>query len=1007
MTMAPGSIKAIDGSSVHRITSGQVVVDLQTAVKEMVENSLDAGATTIEVRFRDHGLKSIEVVDNGSGISPENYDAIGLKHHTSKLSSFEDLTTVSTFGFRGEAISSLCALSESVAITTATTSEAPMGTVIELDRGGKVSSRSTKVARQRGTTVTVVGLFKPLPVRRKELERNAKREFAKALTLLNAYALVPCSKENQGVRLTVSNQDGNRKVVALRTDGMPSLKASVSALWGPKGLDDIVTLDLNFEVETEKAVLRRLAAHDIAISSPGNNWVRVVGLISKFTLGCGRTTTDRQFFFINGRPCNPAKVQKAFNEVYRSFNVNQSPFIVADFILPTDSCDINVSPDKRTILLHSEGNLIRALKTALEASFSTSRSTYNLNETSRTSSGSQPEVTPSPPRGSEKPETGKTLPSVEIMEVDNDDATASIAEEIPPSSSQPITIDEPTDAGSSDALPLFDESRPESPELTADDPPAPTHNQPNPALTPPENDRPANEDDPITIRVTDPLRGADVPSEIHEATTVVPRSSEPNLMKRKDPPAQMVLNTSGTSWNLTAKGKTYEDRPQKKTRVDSGSAALERLSAKPIGKKAGLWAFALPGSLRPEAREDAPRDDNAETSSISSAKGSEEVGVGGSETAQAPGDQQGQSSPSPVLPIDSGIDTEDGLAVATSGEIDDIRDSQSSPPGNSNRLAVLDVSEPETGREGTPSDQSQQNRNVPSPDRDNDVVLSVDLTCLGNRWQSAQSSRRTSTNDKVLQNLVAGDKRAGLENKNEEEAAAALSRVIDKEDFKTMIPIGQFNKGFIIARRRRGSSGSSQTGVVDDLFIVDQHASDEKYNFETLQQTTRVESQRLIRPQPLRLTAADELMAIDNMDILNRNGFDIVIDDSEDRDHSKSRLSLVGQPVSKSVTFNMKDLEEILSLMHDRPTGQMVRCSKVRAMFASRACRKSVMIGDSLNRQQMVKILQNMSTIEQPWNCPHGRPTMRHLCDISEVPQRPVNAIDWEGYRQRLLRKRR
>ena len=130
-------------------------------------------------------------------------------------------------------------------------------------------------------------------------------------------------------------------------------------------------------------------------------------------------------------------------------------------------------------------------------------------------------------------------------------------------------------------------------------------------------------------------------------------------------------------------------------------------------------------------------------------------------------------------------------------------------------------------------------------------------------------------------------------------------------------------------------------------------------------------------------------MAIDNMEVLNRNGFEITVDDSEERDPSKPRLGLVGQPVSKSVTFDMRgacenfhfmsapklishvmkwcltflllparlsDLEEILSLMHDRPNGQMVRCSKVRAMFASRACRKSIMIGDSLNRQQMIKV---------------------------------------------------
>ncbi|KAF9788005.1 hypothetical protein BJ322DRAFT_1002088 [Thelephora terrestris] len=990
MATDPGSIKAIDGPSVHKITSGQVVVDLQTAVKEMVENSLDAGATTIEVRFRDHGLKSIEVLDNGSGISAENYDSVGLKHHTSKLSSFEDLTAVSTFGFRGEAISSLCALSESVTVTTATTSEVPMGTVLELDRSGKVTSRSGKVARQRGTTVTVTGLFKPLPVRRKEFERNAKRELAKALTLLSAYALIPCSKENQGVRLTVSNQDGklkafsnSRKTVALRTDGTPSLKTSVSALWGPKALDDIVALDLSFEVETEKAVIRRLAAHDITTHafffvSSGNNRVRVAGLISKFALGCGRTTKDRQFFFINGRPCNPAKVQKAFNEVYRTFNVSQSPFIVADFILPTDSCDINVSPDKRTILLHSEGNLIRSLKAALEDSFSTSRSTYNLNEAGRTSSGLEQEVTPSPPRETEK-----------SSEVNNEDSTANIADEIP--SSQPITVDE---AESSDGLPLFDESRPESPESTAGDPAAPTHNQPNSGPIP-ESDRSANEGDPIAVQVT--VLSQDVPS---EATTVFPRSPEPNPMKRKDPPVQMVLNTSGASWNLTAKASTHEDRPHKKPRIDSGQVASVRLSANSTGKKAGLWAFALPGTLRPEV---APREDIVEISLIASTKDSEVELGDDDETAQTPGDQQGRS-PSPILPIDNGTDAEDGLAGAIPNEIIGASDRQRS--SSPNLPTVLDVSEPETGLMETPSDLSQQSRNACPPDPDDDVVLSVDLTRLGSRWESARSMRPTAVNGEVLQNLVAGDRRAGLENRNEEEAAAALSRVIDKNDLKAMMPIGQFNKGFIIARRRRSSSGSSQGGVMDDLFIVDQHASDEKFNFETLQQTTRVESQRLIRPQPLRLSAADELMAIENMDVLNRNGFDILVDDSEDREPSKARLSLVGQPVSKSVTFDMKDLEEILSLMHDRPAGQMVRCSKVRAMFASRACRKSVMIGDSLNRQQMIKILQNMSTIEQPWNCPHGRPTMRHLCDISAVPQRPVNTIDWDGYRRRLLRKR-
>ncbi|KAF8968485.1 histidine kinase-like ATPase, partial [Flammula alnicola] len=350
------SIKAIDNASIHRITSGQVVIDLQTAVKELVENSLDAGATNIEVRFKNYGLASIEVIDNGSGIPEADYDSIGLKHHTSKLETFSDLTSVRTFGFRGEALSSLCALSEHVTVCTATSETAPMGMSLVMDTGGSVKNRNT-VARNQGTTITLTNLFTPLAVRRKEFERNVKREFGKALSLLNAYALGPCAAA-PGIRLTVSNQlDKGGKSVQIKTLGSPSSRASVTALWGPKSLDNIVDMDLTFEVEREKVALKRLKNQETEAIS-----VQVKGLISKFAVGCGRTGTDRQFFYINGRPCNMSKIQKAFNEVYRSFNATQAPFILANFLIATEAYDVNVSPDKRTILLHSEGNLISALK---------------------------------------------------------------------------------------------------------------------------------------------------------------------------------------------------------------------------------------------------------------------------------------------------------------------------------------------------------------------------------------------------------------------------------------------------------------------------------------------------------------------------------------------------------------------------------------------------------------------------------------------------------------------
>lgn len=80
--------------------------------------------------------------------------------------------------------------------------------------------------------------------------------------------------------------------------------------------------------------------------------------------------------------------------------------------------------------------------------------------------------------------------------------------------------------------------------------------------------------------------------------------------------------------------------------------------------------------------------------------------------------------------------------------------------------------------------------------------------------------------------------------------------------------------------------------------------------------------------------------------------------------------------------------------MRDRPNGQAVRCRKVRTMFATRACRKSVMVGMPMNRHQMLNVVRQMGTMEQPWNCPHGRPTMRHLADLEDTI-RPKRELDW------------
>lgn len=207
--------------------------------------------------------------------------------------------------------------------------------------------------------------------------------------------------------------------------------------------------------------------------------------------------------------------------------------------------------------------------------------------------------------------------------------------------------------------------------------------------------------------------------------------------------------------------------------------------------------------------------------------------------------------------------------------------------------------------------------------------------------------------------------------------------------------VGQFNLGFVLAK------------LDQDLFIVDQHASDEKYNFERLTKSTILNKQPLLRPLSLELSAAEEVIVTTHIETFRQNGFDFV--ENEDAPLG-SRLSLSAVPFSQNITFGIGDVQELVGILANgtapvaKPsttngTGSQngsqkggllsaIRPSRVRGMLASRACRSSIMIGDALCKKEMEKILCHLADLDAPWNCPHGRPTMRHLADLEVLRQK-------------------
>eukprot|EP00892_Ulva_mutabilis_P000644 jgi/Ulvmu1/10580/UM065_0034.1 len=210
-------------------------------------------------------------------------------------------------------------------------------------------------------------------------------------------------------------------------------------------------------------------------------------------------------------------------------------------------------------------------------------------------------------------------------------------------------------------------------------------------------------------------------------------------------------------------------------------------------------------------------------------------------------------------------------------------------------------------------------------------------------------------------------------------AAGELERKFNKQDFKTMRIHGQFNHGFIMA------------SIGKEMFIVDQHAADEKSTFERLQDSLVMNKQPLLAPLDLGLPAVDNITIRENMDVFTQNGFGFVecVDTGS--------MKLISVPFSKGTSFGIDDVHEMIGMIYNGETTRIyvgdkrksavavhtrIRPSKIRAMLAMRACRSSIMVGTVLNLQQMRTIVSRLAELDGPWNCPHGRPTLRHVCTI-------------------------
>lgn len=319
-------VQLLDQNTANQIAAGEVVEKPASVVKELVENSLDAGADNVEITIFGGGTEYIRVVDNGSGMSEENAKLAVLRHATSKIRAAEDLLHLNTLGFRGEALPSIASVSNFQLLTRPVTEE--FATSIKIAGGDQAECIAT--GGHTGTTIIVENLFFNVPARRKFL-RTLQTEGRYISELITKLAL-----SRPDVRFKLVSNDKE----ILSTPGNGDLVDTIKALYGKNVSEELLTVDFAY------------------------GEVKVRGFIGKPTLLKG--TRQWQTLLVNGRIITNRMIAKAIDHAYQS-QIPKSgfPFAVLNITVDTESIDVNVHPQKSEIKFSDDSTVYKAMYKAL------------------------------------------------------------------------------------------------------------------------------------------------------------------------------------------------------------------------------------------------------------------------------------------------------------------------------------------------------------------------------------------------------------------------------------------------------------------------------------------------------------------------------------------------------------------------------------------------------------------------------------------------------------------
>ena len=322
-----GNIVLLDDLTINKIAAGEVIERPASAIKEMVENSIDAGATNITVEIKNGGISYIRITDNGKGIAEDDLEIAFERHATSKIRSAEDLSTVKSMGFRGEALASIAAISRVELVSKTATQANGQKIVVE---GGNIIEKS-ETGTGVGTTITVTNLFYNTPVRYKFL----RKDFTEAGYIEDAISRIALAHPEIALKLI------NTGRTVIQTNGNGDIKTVIYSLYGKTVANSII--DVDYELED----------------------IHIYGVIGKPEIA--RSNRANQIFFVNKRYVKDKVLSSATERAYKDYIPSgKFAFAVLNIDMNPRKVDVNVHPAKLEVRFENENTIFKAVYNSIK-----------------------------------------------------------------------------------------------------------------------------------------------------------------------------------------------------------------------------------------------------------------------------------------------------------------------------------------------------------------------------------------------------------------------------------------------------------------------------------------------------------------------------------------------------------------------------------------------------------------------------------------------------------------